>query len=44
MNGFSSATTWAGSSAIVMSHADTSAAATRNITMAVVSAADANTR
>ena len=44
MNGFSSAVTCPGSSAIVMSQADTSAAATRNMTIAVVSAAVTNTR
>ena len=43
MNGSSSPTTLLGRSATVISHADTSAAATRNITTAVVLAAVTNT-
>ena len=43
MNGSSSAVTLPGRSATVMSQADTSAAATRNMTTAVVRAAVTNT-
>ncbi len=43
MNGCSSSTILPGRSATVISHADTSAAATRNITTAVVLAALTNT-
>src|SRR3954468_20830381 len=43
MNGFSRSTTWVEISDTVISQDDTSAAATRNITMLVVSAAETNT-
>src|SRR3954467_4246328 len=43
MKGFSKSTTWVEISDTVISQDDTSAAATRNITMLVVSAAETNT-